>query len=232
MSSLNAVVGLSGTGKSTSLGEIPELNIKGLNPKETVIINTMGKPLPFRGWRKKYNPDLKISEGGNYLATTDSKTIIKVLNFISDSRNDIKNIVLDDTQYIMSDKFMADAKKKGYDKFNDLAKEMYDILNTARQLRNDIDVFCLTHSEESDNSLKIKTIGKMLDDKITLEGLFTVVLYTHVEIGSDKKPQYSFVTNFDGIYPAKSPIGTFDELHIPNDLGYVKEKIEAYNNGE
>lgn len=93
MSSI-AIVGKSGTGKSTSYGNFPDLNIEGLNPKETVVINVSGKDLPFRGWMKKYTG--KISEGGNYFESSDAVKIANAIDHISNKRPDIKNIVIDD----------------------------------------------------------------------------------------------------------------------------------------
>ena len=88
------VIGDSGSGKSTSIGGVEELGIKGLDPKETIVINVKNKPLPFRGWKNQYNG--KISEGGNYFASANSEEIIRVLKYISDNRPEIKNVVLDD----------------------------------------------------------------------------------------------------------------------------------------
>jgi hypothetical protein len=131
---------------------------------------------------------------------------------------------------------MSNALKKGYDKFNHLAKEAYDVISFGKNMRKDINFICLTHSDldEKSGAYKMKTIGSMLDSKVTLEGLFTVVLYTHVQYSSkDKKATYNFVTNkysdnAGNEIPAKSPIGMFDELLIPNDLGYVIQKADEY----
>lgn len=106
-----AIVGKSGTGKSTSIGNFPELKIKGLQSKETVMINIAGKDLPFKGWKKLYTG--KVREGGNYIETSDFETIVKVINYVSESRKDIKNIVIDDAQYIMAFEFMSRAKEAG-----------------------------------------------------------------------------------------------------------------------
>ena len=89
-----AIVGASGTGKSTSYGQIPEIGIEGLNPKETVVINVSGKDLPFRGWKKSYNGE--IPTGGNYFQSAEAERIAKAIQFISEKRDDIKNIVIDD----------------------------------------------------------------------------------------------------------------------------------------
>lgn len=105
------IVGESGTGKSSSFGIVPEIGIKGLNPKESVIINVAGKDLPFRGWKKHYNG--KLTEGGNYMESSDATQITKAIGYISESRPEVKNIIIDDAQYIMAFEFMRKAKESG-----------------------------------------------------------------------------------------------------------------------
>lgn len=225
-----AIVGKSGTGKSTSISSIPELGIKGLNPKETVVINVAGKDLPIRGWKKLYTG--KINEGGNYLETSAADTIAQAITYISTSRKDIKNIVIDDGQFIMSFEFMQRAKEAGYGKFADLGVNLGKVVRAAKDAGNDLKVFFLWHPEEDkDTGFKMKTVGKMVDDYLTLEGLFTVILYTSVE-KVENKMKYYFVTNNDGKHPSKSPVGMFPDLKIPNDLGLVTEMIDKYNLGE
>lgn len=239
MSNAIAVVAESGFGKSTSIGNIPELGIEGLDPKETFIFNVKGKQLPFRGWQKQYIP-IDMDEPptvGNYLSSVNTADIIKVMKFINDSRPDIKNVVLDDFQYTMAQQFMNDALKSGFDKFNKLAKNAYDLIDTGINLREDINFIILTHSDSKETAYetvyKIKTIGKMLDDKVTLEGLFTVILYGKQEYDDkNKKVIKNFVTNFDGQYPAKSPVGMFKDTYIPNDMGMVVKEIKSYYSGE
>lgn len=222
-----AIVGKSGTGKSTSYGSIPSLKIKGLNPKETVVINISGKDLPFPGWKKKYTGTL--SDGGNYLENGSSDVVTKAINFIDKERSDIKNIVIDDAQYLMSFEFLNRAKESGYQKFADIGVSLSKVVNAARQATR-LNVFFIWHPEtDGENGFKMKTVGKMVDTYLTLEGLFTVVLYSDVEKTEDNKIQYSFVTNYNGTYPAKSPVGMFESNRIPNDLGYVVEQIEKYN---
>lgn len=237
MANAIAVVGDSGSGKSTSIGQFPELGIIGLDPKETFIINVKGKPLPMRGWKSKYvHIDVtKAPTEGNYLSTTDSALIIKTFQFISNNRPDIKNVVLDDSQYIMAEEFMANALKAGYDKFNRMAKNMYDVINVGINMREDINFILLTHEDEEDGKKKIKTLGKMLDDKVNLAGLFTVVLFTTTRT-SLQGTTYHFLTNkaLDdrGIHvTAKSPVGMFEEKIIPNDMGAVLLLIDEYNKG-
>lgn len=228
MSSI-AIVGLSGTGKSTSYGNVPELKIKGLNPKETVIINIAGKDLPFRGWSKLY--DGKISEGGNYTESADAAKISDAIKYISEKRLDIKNLILDDAQYIMAFEFIKRAKETGYQKFSDIGVNISKVVDAARNTRKDLKVYFMWHPEEGNDGIqKMKTVGKMVDSYLTLEGLFTIILYATVNNGSDNKVQYTFTTNNDGVSPAKSPIGMFPDLHIPNDLGLVSEMIDEYNN--
>lgn len=227
MSSI-AVVGKSGTGKSSSYGQFPELGIKGLTPKETVVVNVSGKDLPFRGWKKLYTG--KISEGGNYLETSDADLISKAIVHISEKRTEIKNIVIDDAQYIAAFEFMRRAKESGYGKYADIGVNLGKVVEAARLTRKDLKVYFLWHPEnDRENGYKMKTVGNMVDNYLTLEGLFTVILYTRVSKGMDSKIKYEFVTNHDGEFPSKSPIGLFKDLYIPNDLGLVSETIDKYN---
>jgi hypothetical protein len=226
-----AVVGKSGTGKSTSFGQFPELHIKGLDPKKTVVINVSGKDLPFRGWKKLYTG--AISAGGNYFESSDALQISKAIEYVSASRPDIDNIVIDDAQYIMAFEFMRRAKENGYGKFADIGVNLGKVVEAARITRRNLKVYFLWHPEnDRENGYKMKTVGNMVDSYLTLEGLFTVILYTKVSKGNDNKIKYEFVTNHDGEFPAKSPVGMFTELYIPNDLGLVSETIDKYNEGE
>lgn len=223
-----AIVGESGTGKSTSYGNLPEIQIEGLEPKETVVINVSGKDLPFRGWSKAYKG--KITEGGNYMEDSSADNISKAIMYISKSRTDIKNVVIDDAQYILAFEFMRRAKEKGYEKFGDIGVNTSKIMEAARLAGPGLKVYFLWHPEgDNTGNLKMKTVGKMVDDYLTLEGLFTVVLYSKVSKGDNNKMQYQFVTNNDGYYPAKSPVGMFKELYIKNDLKLVSEIIDKYN---
>jgi len=227
MSEIIAVVGQTGTGKSTS--------IESLNPKETVVINIVGKPLPFRGWKQKYTPFTQ--EGGNFYVSNDSAKIVNVLNHVSQKRPEIKVIVIDDFQYLMSSEFMNRSSEQGWQKFTDIGRHAWDVINTAKSLREDLKVFVLSHDENTADTYpprrKIKTIGKMLDEKVTLEGLFTVVLFT--DIIKDQQSgtlDYRFITQNDGSTTSKSPRGMFKELTIPNDLFLVIQKIDEYYQGQ
>lgn len=228
MADLIAIVGQSGTGKSTS--------VQNLDSKTTVIINVAAKPLPFRGWLSMYNPDVKISEGGNYFEGDKTGDIVKILQYVSDKRPEIKTIVIEDLQYNMSFEFFRRAKEKGYEKYTDIGTNMFMILDTAKKLRRDLKVFTLFHEETVaegfNKKRKIKTIGTMVDTYLTIEGLCTVVLFTLVEFNDkEKKGEYNFITQSDGSTTAKSPDGMFNDLKIPNDLKLVSDAIDNYNKG-
>jgi hypothetical protein len=127
------------------------------------------------------------------------------------------------------------ATETGFTKFSIMAKDMVDLFRTARQLREDITVFYLTHPEEIMDGgdvigYKIKTAGKLIDNQVLLEGLLTVCLYTLVEENKDGTANYQFVTNRYRKYPAKSPDGMFQELKIPNNLQIVAESLTNYYN--
>jgi len=223
MAEIIAVIGDTGSGKSTSL--------RTLNPKETAICNVVGKPLPLKGWKKNYT-EFKGKEG-NYYASDNYSNILKFMKAISENRPEIKQLVLDDFQYVMSNEYMNRSTEKSYDKFVDIANHAWQIINLARGLREDLKVIFLTHDEQvtskEDFSVtrKMKTIGKMLDSTITLEGLFTVVLFTKV-INGDNGSEYYFETQTDGVTRAKTPMGMFDEILIPNDMQLVVDKINEY----
>ena len=132
----------------------------------------------------------------------------------------------------MGFEFMRRAKETGYGKFADIGVNIGKVVEASRVARKDLKVYFLWHPEKDNTgSLKMKTVGKMVDDYLTLEGLFTVILYSKVTKGNDNLMKYEFVTNNDGQYPAKSPFGMFKNINIPNDLGLVSEIIDEYNNG-
>lgn len=219
-SKLIGIVGPTGTGKSTS--------IKQLDPKETYIINVAKKELPFKGSEKMYNV-----ENRNYKEVDDANEITRLLKTISEKAPHIKNIIIEDSNYIMGFNIVSKATEVGYTKFSLMAKDMVELFRESRKLRDDLKVFYFSHPETIEDSgeiigYKIKTAGKLLDNQIVLEGLFSICLYTHVEESKDGTANYHFVTNRFRKYPAKSPDGMFEDVKIPNDLKYVCEKIDEY----
>ena len=221
-SKLIGIVGQTGTGKSTS--------IKHLNPKETYIINVAKKELPFKGSEKLYNAEAK-----NYKEVDDANEITRLLRTISDKAPHIKNIIIEDSNYIMGFNMLARATEVGFTKFTIMAKDMVELFREARRLRDDLKVFYFTHPETIEDGgeivgYKIKTAGKLIDNQIVLEGLLTVCLYTHVEESKDGTATYNFVTNRFKKYPAKSPDGMFADIKIPNNLQEVVNAIDEYYN--
>ena len=232
------VLAESGFGKSTSLGAIPEYDIKGLNPKETFYITATNKGLPFRGWQKNYihvPKDGTPPTTGNLLISNNGEEIRKHIEYFIKNRPEIINYVLDDGNYIMQDYYMDNSLAKGYDVFKNLGFFMNGIFKAAYNIPfNKNFIMLMHHEKETDGfttTYKAKTVGKAVDQYITIEGKFEVVLYGKQFIDeSTKKVKKQFVTNFDGQYPAKSPVGMFTDLYIPNDMGIVIDKINEYNN--
>ena len=221
-SKLIGIVGQTGTGKSTA--------IKHLDPKETYIINVAKKELPFKGSEKLYN-----AENKNYKEVDDANEITRLLRTISDKAPHIKNIVIEDSNYIMGFNIVSKATEVGYTKFSLMAKDMVDLFRESRKLREDIIVFYLTHPETIEDGgdivgYKIKTAGKLIDNQVLLEGLMTVCLYTYVDENKDGTASYHFITNRFRKYPAKSPDGMFAEVKIPNNLQLVVDTVKSYYN--
>lgn len=221
MSNTVLIIGPSGSGKSSSL--------RNLDPTTTFILSVLDKPLPFKGYKKRYLP-IKSWEDmeGNYLATDDWGRIIKCIQYVDKLRPDINVLVIDDIQYVLANEFMRRSHEKGYDKYSEMANHYWSIINSANNCRQDLMVFFLSHNEvDTLGHSKVKTIGKMLDEKITIEGLFTTVLHTHARDG-----EYKFITQNDGVSCAKSPIGMFPTKLIDNCLVDVVSIINEYYEGD
>lgn len=191
-------LGESGSGKSTSL--------RNFNKDEVGIFNVAGKPLPFR---KKMN---KV-DNAKY------DTILKVLK-----KPGLKKYVIDDSQYLMAFESFDHAKETGYGKFTNMALNFRNLIDfVVRGTPEDVIVYFMHHTEKGDDGkLKAKTLGKMLDNQLTVEGLFSIVLLCQVE-----GTEHYFLTNSDGTNPAKSPMDMF-EMRIPNDLKMVDTTIREY----
>jgi hypothetical protein len=221
-SKLIGIVGATGTGKSTS--------IKHLDSTETYIINVAKKELPFKGADKLYS-----TENKNYKEIDEITEITRLLKTISEKAPHIKNVIIEDSNYMMAFRMAEKAAEIGFTKFTILAKDMVELFREARKLRDDLKVFYFTHPETIEDGgeivgYKMKTSGKALDNQIVLEGLFTICLYTYVEENKDGSMSYNFLTNRFRKYPAKSPEGMFSETKISNDLQMVVNTINEYYN--
>jgi len=206
-------IGESGRGKSYSLRNLP--------PTTTFLINVMGKILPFPS-------GLSYKLGENMFISHESSSICRQM--IEVNRNPtFTNLVIDDAQYVMAMEFMAKALIKGYDKFNQMAQNFWNILTLAPKLRGGLKVFLLCHEEDTGTKRKMKTLGKMLDDKGTPEGLSAITLWSELAIMEGQR-RYYFDTQSDGMTTAKSPFGMFPD-RIPNDLNLVSMRIDEYYKG-
>lgn len=221
------IIAESGAGKSTS--------IENLDPKETFIINIANKDLPFRGWKKKYSVWSKENMAGNMYDKASPQNIEAAIRYVAEKRPEVKNLVIDDFQYMSSFEFFERVDEKGYEKFTQIGAHLARIARMPKDLRSDLTVFFLTHAEESTDmegkkKFKAKTIGKMVDEKLTLEGLFSIVLFGKVKKDKDGNIRYVFETSNNGENTCKSPKGMFADFEIANDLAFVKQAIADYEN--
>jgi len=179
------------------------------------LIQSIKKPLPFRsaGWQP-------LTQSGGNVYVCDNAA--KICQIIEKTQKSI--IVIDDFQYIMANEFMRRTAEKGYDKFTDIGRAAWDIFNAATGASDHKRVYILSHTEQNESgTTKIKTIGKMLDEKITLEGMVTICLKTVVTNGV-----YEFSTQNSGSDTVKSPLGLFESERIDNDLAAVDAAIVEY----
>jgi len=221
------IIAESGAGKSTS--------IETLDPKETFIINVANKPLPFKGWKSKYKLWSKDTPDGNMYDKAGPESIEAALKYISEKRPEIKTVVVDDFQYMSSFEFFDKADEKGYEKFTKIGAHLARIARMPKDLRSDLIIFFLTHAEEATDlegkrKFKAKTIGKMVDEKLTLEGLFSIVLFGKVKKDKESNIRYVFETQTNGENTCKSPRGMFASFEINNDLEFVRQSIIDYEN--
>jgi hypothetical protein len=221
------IIAESGSGKSTS--------IETLDPKETFIINVANKPLPFKGWKKKYTLWSKDHPGGNMYDKAGVQNIEACIRYVNEKRPEIKTIIVDDFQYMSSFEFFDRADEKGYEKFTQIGAGIARISRMPKDMRDDLTIFFLTHAEEGldvegKRKFKAKTIGRMVDEKLTLEGLFSIVLFGKVKKNKEGVIRYVFETTNNGENTCKSPRGMFNNFEIPNDLALVKQAIIDFEN--
>lgn len=212
MGTATLILGESGTGKSTSL--------RNLNPDDCLLIQAVRKRLPFRSsnWQEW---DRERKQGS--IVHSDKWDFI--LAVISKAHSYGKKIVIiDDFQYVMSNEFMRRSEEKSFDKFTEIGRHAWEIIRAAQESPDDLRVYFLCHTEETATGrIKMKTIGKMLDEKITVEGMFTIVLRTLTRDG-----RYLFTTSNNGVDTVKSPMGMFSSNEVENDLADVDKTICEY----
>lgn len=231
MSNIIALAGLSNSGKSTSL--------KYLDPEETFIVSCTNKQLQIPGFRKKY-PKIKVEDGklsGNWLISNNYTQIEKIMKVVSKTRPEIKVIVLDDCNYLLSNETFANVMTKGYEKFNILAKNYYDLIQTCQDLRDDLVVVFISHIEnfgtDIDPEYRLWTTGKMLTNQINLDGLFSYIIYSERYVDDkDEEVKYRFKTRTDGNDTCRSVAGCFEDKYIEPNMKTVIDTINSFENGE
>jgi hypothetical protein len=210
MSIPTLILGTPGTGKSTSM--------RNMDPAQTLLIQCVKKPLPFRakGWSYL---DRATRTPGNIILCDDAAMICDAMR-----KTSRKVICLDDSNYVMSNAFMRRATETGYQKFTEMAQGTFGIFETAANLAADVRVYIFAHTQQTEDGVtRFKTVGKLLDEKVSLDGLVTICLKTVVHDG-----QYYFATRNNGSDTVKSPMGMFEEDLIENDLAMIDKKIAAY----
>lgn len=228
--SVICVAGLSNSGKSTSL--------KYLDPSETFIISCTNKQLQIPGFRKKY---IKVSIQdkklvGNWYVCNDYAKIEKMLDLVSDTRKDIKVLVIDDINYCLSNEIMQNALVKGYEKFTMQAKNYYDLITKAHNLRDDLTVVIISHiindGTDIEPSWKLYSSGKMLDKTVNLDGLFSYIIYAERTVGDDDEVHYHFRTRTNGNDTCRSVEGCFQDKFIEPNMKLIIDTINKFENGE
>lgn len=195
------VLGASGSGKSASMRNFKENDVR--------ILNVASKPLPFRNVNK-----LKKADKATYAMIKGAVKSGQTLSY-----------VVDDAQYLMAFESFDKINETGYSKFSAMAKNYEDMLRTIQEDTSpDTIVYIMQHiDKDEDGNIKAKTLGKMLDQQLAVEGLFSIVLLAKAE-----ERRHFFITQSDGTNPCKSPMGMFDEIEIDNDLKMVDDTIREY----
>lgn len=231
MANMLVCAGFSNSGKSTSL--------KYLNPEETFIISCTNKQLQIPGFRKKYKKvsieDKKLV--GNWLVSNSYEKINKILGIVDKTRSDIKTIIIDDVNYCLSGEIMDNALIKGYEKFTLQAKNYYDLIVGAGDLRDDLTIVFISHiindGTDIDPMFKMYSSGKMLDKTVNIDGLFSYILYSERYIDETSgEVKYRFKTRTDGNDTCRSVDGCFEEKYIEPNMQLVIDTINKFEMGE
>lgn len=211
------VIGQPGTGKTAA--------IRTLEPAKTFLVNVLEKPLPFRIKKADYTKISKSNPQGNMFASADWNELIRCIKNVSDNMPNIENLIIDDWQYLMSSEYIRRHKERGFDKYTEIQVQAWSTIQACVQTRKNLNCFILTHSEVGpDGTHKIQTLGKMLDEKMKLDGLFIHILHARFIDG-----QYMLQTKMDGPYLARSPMEMWQDTYIPNDLKLVAETVKNYS---
>lgn len=213
MSKVICIMGESGAGKTTSMRNLP--------PEETCYIDADGKGLSWKGWRKQYSKENK-----NYIKTDDPDKVKLCMQRVNNEQTHFKYLIIDTLNGIMVGDEMRRMQEKGYDKWVDLAQSVWNIVDFANNMRDDLTIIFTAHTQtESDDNgyqfTRIRTNGKKLN-KIYLESKMTTVL-----LAKKKGDRYLFETQANQS-SAKSPMGAFDTLEIDNDIVQVIQALEEY----
>ena len=227
MANLICLAGLSNSGKSTSL--------RTLDPKSTFIISCTNKQLQIPGFRKKY-PKVEVKEGklvGNWLVSNNYAQIEKILKAINKTRPDIKVIILDDINYLLSNETFENAQAKGYEKFTILAKNYYDLITDCQLLNDNLTVVVISHIEnfgtDLDPQFRLWTTGRMLTNQINLDGMFSYIIYSERYIDdNDDEVHYRFKTRTDGNDTCRSVAGCFVEKYVEPDMKAIIDRINEF----
>ena len=212
MGTATLILGESGTGKSTSL--------RSVNPNEAILIKPIGKPLPSKS--KEWKAWDAQKKQGTVVTSDKWDMIVAVIKRAHEYGKRI--VIVDDFQYVMSNEFMRRSEEKSFDKFTEIGRHAWEVIKAAQDAPDDLRVYFLAHTEETAmGRVKMKTIGKMLDEKITVEGMFTIVLRTLT-----RDDQFFFTTKNNGSDTVKSPMGMFETNEIDNDLAHVDATICEY----
>lgn len=232
------VLAKSGFGKTTSYCGRAKLGIKGLNPKETYVIQCIGRAVTNKDFVLTKSPEIKDLNTGNRVQVDSIsgqerfKRVADIINALKNSP--YKNIVIDDFNYLGQDYYMANAMKGGWDTPKQIGYGFGLIFDAFRGLPENKNIICLAHYEEYKDkngdsiSYRFKSVGNMVDGYITPEGKFDIILFGKSTFNAEqKKAVKEFIKEYDGEYPAKDSIGALDDLpdSIPNDLSIVIEEL-------
>lgn len=235
------VLAKSGFGKTTSWSGREKLGIKGLDPKETYVIQCIGRAVANVSYKLAPGIDPKELAEGRRVAVDNVNTdnrfqaVARLIASLGKSKS-IKNIVIDDFNFLSQDYYMAHALKGGWETPKAIGYGMGLVFEAIKSISEDKNVFCLAHYEEFKDkngdsiSYKFKTLGKMVDDYITPEANFDIVLFGKQTLSDNGKITKTFVKEFDGEFPAKDAVGALDSLpdEFPNDLSIVVEEIDKF----